>query len=101
MEYETLEKNGIIHVTLRGRITYADHPSFRNVMSQLANSSATRLEFDLANAEFIDSAGLGMLLLVRDAAAQRKATVVLKGPKGQVQRIFASNRFESLFAIQQ
>lgn len=101
LQYETAERDGSIHVTLHGRVTYADHPSFRNVISQIRESDARELVFDLADVEFIDSAGLGMLLMVRDTASQKKANIVLRSPKGQVQRIFSSSKFETLFTIQQ
>lgn len=100
MQYETTERNGVIEVTLHGRITYSDHPSFRNVIGQIRDSSAQQLVFDMRDVEFIDSAGLGMLLMVRDTASQKKAGVVLRGPRGQVQRIFTSSKFETLFTIQ-
>lgn len=100
MQYETSENAGVIEVKLHGRVTYSDHPSFRSVISMIKESAATKLVFDVADVEFIDSAGLGMLLMVRDTAAQKNAQVVLKGPKGQVQRIFASSKFDSLFTIQ-
>lgn len=101
LQYETAERDGSIHVTLHGRVTYADHPSFRNVISQIRESDARELVFDLADVEFIDSAGLGMLLMVRDTASQKNANIVLRSPKGQVQRIFSSSKFETLFTIQQ
>lgn len=94
------ETNGVIRVALSGRITYADHASFKTVMAAVGRSQASRLEFNLAEAEFIDSAGLGMLLLAREAAAQRQTAMVLKHPKGQVQEIILSNKFETLFSIQ-
>lgn len=100
MQYETSERPGVIEVTLHGRITYSDHPSFRNVMAQIKESGATQLVFDLADVEFIDSAGLGMLLMVRDTAAQKRAEVVLRRSRGQVQRIFASSKFETLFTVE-
>lgn len=100
MQYESAERNGVIDVTLHGRITYSDHPSFRNVIAQVRESSAQKVVFDLSDVEFIDSAGLGMLLMVRDTATQRKAPVVLRRPRGQVARIFSSSKFETLFTIE-
>lgn len=100
MQYESSEREGTIHVTLHGRVTYSDHPSFRNVISQVRDSAARHLVFDVSDVEFIDSAGLGMLLMVRDTASERRADVVLRGAKGQVERIFNSSQFDSLFTLQ-
>lgn len=101
MQYESSERNGVIEVRLHGRVTYSDHPSFRNVIAQVRDSAAQRLVFEMADVEFIDSAGLGMLLMVRDTASQKKAEVVLRHPRGQVQRIFASSKFDTLFIIEE
>lgn len=100
MQYESAERGGVIEVTLHGRITYSDHPSFRNVIGQIRDSGAQKVIFELNDVEFIDSAGLGMLLMVRDTASQKKAQVVLRRPRGQVQRIFASSKFDTLFTIE-
>ncbi len=90
----------MFEVTLHGRITYSDHPSFRNVIGQIRDTAAQKVIFEMADVEFIDSAGLGMLLMVRDTASQKKAEVVLRRPYGQVQRIFASSKFDTLFTIE-
>lgn len=100
MQYESSERDDTIHVTLHGRVTYTDHPSFRNVISQVRDSRARHLVFDVSDVEFIDSAGLGMLLMVRDTASERRADVVLRGARGQVERIFTSSNFDSLFTLQ-
>ncbi len=100
LQYETSDRGDVVEVTLHGRVTYSDHPSFRNVIGQIRDSSAQKLIFDMSDVEFIDSAGLGMLLMVRDTASQKKAEVVLRNPRGQVQRIFASSKFETLFTVE-
>lgn len=100
MQYETDERPGVMEVKLQGRVTYADHPSFRSIMSRLNESAAQKLIFELNAVEFIDSAGLGMLLIVRDTADQKKTEVILRHPRGQVQKIFSSSKFETLFTIE-
>lgn len=100
LQYESAERSGVIEVTLHGRITYSDHPSFRNVIAQIRDSAAQRVVFEMGDVEFIDSAGLGMLLMVRDTASQKKAEVVLRRPRGQVERIFASSKFDTLFTVE-
>jgi len=54
---------------------------------------------DLADVEFIDSAGLGMLLLARDEISKKSSSLTLKSPQGQVQRMFSVARFEQMFDI--
>ena len=55
---------------------------------------------ELSGLDFIDSAGLGMLLIVRDAAAAHSAKVVLRGAREQAKRLIQVARFDSLFTVE-
>jgi anti-anti-sigma factor len=85
---------------LTGRLTFADHKDFRNLIGMLNEPGMKRFVFDLSGVEFIDSAALGMLLLARDTAAGRGIHVVLKGAQGQVKRIMTVANFGALFTIE-
>jgi anti-anti-sigma factor len=86
-------------VTIDGRITDRDHGSFRSIIELIKGGQLKRVTLSLAGAEFIDSAGLGMFLLLRDAAAERKTEVVLAGAQGQVLRLIEASKFGSLFKV--
>jgi anti-anti-sigma factor len=69
-------------------------------MNRLFATASVPIVIDLAKVEFIDSAGLGMLLIARDEASKASRQLTLRGPQGQVKRMFAVTRFETLFAIE-
>jgi anti-anti-sigma factor len=50
--------------------------------------------------DFVDSAGLGMLLLAHDAAAEGRKSLVIKNVGGQVKKMFALAHFQKLFALE-
>ncbi len=100
MNHDCQEQDGQLSVRLQGRVTYADHAQFRQIINQVRGATAATVVVDLAEVEFIDSAGLGMLLMMRDTAESRSASVVLRGAQGQVARIIAASKFESLFALE-
>jgi anti-anti-sigma factor len=54
---------------------------------------------DLSKLEFIDSAGLGMLLIARDEAKKAGRNLTLRGPQGQVKRTFSATKFDTLLTI--
>lgn len=54
-----------------------------------------------AGVSFMDSAALGMLLLLRDWAVRKGAAVTLAHPQGQVKKLFAVSRFNDLFRIEE
>ena len=54
---------------------------------------------DLANLNWIDSAGLGMLLLARDAAHKNDLKLVLRSPRGDVKSMLELGRFDTIFDV--
>lgn len=99
MQYETVDLSATFTAKLAGRVTYADHPAFRDIVTRIRASHAPSVVLDLAAVEFIDSAGLGMLLMARDAAAERKAEVAIAGAQGQVRRVILSSKFDKMFQL--
>lgn len=85
---------------ISGEFTFADHGTFKQMMAALFCSKSAPIVIDVSRLDFIDSAGLGMLLLVRDEAGKAERKLILKGPRGQVKRMFDVTKFENLFAIE-
>jgi anti-anti-sigma factor len=87
-------------VAISGDFTFTDHASFLGVMNRLFDTPGEPVVIDLSELDFVDSAGLGMLLIARDAAAKAGRHLTLRAPKGQVKRMFAVTKFETLFTIE-
>ncbi|MGA2292843.1 STAS domain-containing protein [Bradyrhizobium sp.] len=87
-------------VTLSGEFTFTDHVAFREVADRLLQADDRTIVVELSQLRFIDSAGLGMLLIARDEAGKAGRTLVLSQPQGQVKRMFAVTKFDELFTIQ-
>ena len=73
---------------MTGDLTFADHASFKALIGSLLEGRGSPIVIDLSELDFIDSAGLGMLLLIRDEANKAARKLVLRGPIGQVKRMF-------------
>lgn len=100
MRVEQKQSDNIHELILSGRFTFSDFPAFRRLVSDVLEQPVNGYVIDLENVEFIDSAGLGMLLLARDEAVRKGRPVSLRRPQGQVQRVLAVARFGTLFTIQ-
>lgn len=87
-------------VTLRGQFVFADHPAFRELLEQVEGRSRLPIMLQLDGLDFIDSAGMGMLLILRDQAAKKNLRVTLKGAHGQVKKMFDISRFETHFSLE-
>ena len=98
MQYNFTENDATVEI--KGELTFVDHSLFRAMATRLLQAKAQAPVIDLSHLDFIDSAGLGMLLLVRDEAKRSNRKVVLRHPTGQVKRIFDISKFERLFSVQ-
>ncbi|HUA51389.1 MAG TPA: STAS domain-containing protein [Candidatus Sulfotelmatobacter sp.] len=98
--FNTSLSDGNALAALSGQLTFTDHGAFRDMARHLVASKAGRLTIDFGGVEFIDSAGLGMLLLLREEAGATGRPVVLRNAQGQVKRMFAVSRFDTLFVVE-
>lgn len=85
---------------LSGRLTFAEISRFRTLVHDLEGSGCAQVVLDLEGVEYMDSAGMGMLLVARDRMAQRGAGVALRNGGGSVGRMLEIARFASLFAAE-
>ncbi len=86
--------------TLTGEFTFADHGVFRTMIGKLVKAKDPTCVLDLSRLEFIDSAGLGMLLIARDEAKKANHALVLRHPTGQVKRMLEISKFGTQLTIQ-
>ena len=98
MQYSFTE-NGAI-VAMVGEFTFSDHTVFMYISKRLFGTESQAVVIDLSTLNFIDSAGLGMLLIARDEAISGKRELILRGPQGQVKRMFAVTKFDTLFTVE-
>jgi len=87
-------------VALKGKFTFNDHDKFRGVIDMVKENGLRMLALDFDGVEFIDSAGLGMLLVAREEGKKHGTDVVLCNAKGQAEKMFRVSKFETLFNMQ-
>ena len=75
-------------VKILGSFTFRDKREMFLITKQIEVTSAPRaVVFDLSGCYFIDSAGLGMLILAAKAARTRKASFAITGAVGVVREL--------------
>lgn len=85
---------------ISGRFTFNENKDFKKILDSIASNSSSIAVINLMDLEFIDSAGLGMLLLARDECEKRNVKLILRNPKGQVEKIFRISKFYDLFEVE-
>ena len=99
MLYKIITTGRKAEIEFNGRLTYSDYSLFRQITDILGESANQECVFNLSELEFIDSAGLGMLLLARDKIQDCRGHITLLNPTGQVKKMIELGRFDALFKI--
>lgn len=86
LEIETLGPTSIVHVK-ETALTYPMLGDFYAKVSQLFDSGARTLIFDLTEVGYLDSASLGCLMDIFHRASQRNSTVKLFGLQARVEAL--------------
>ena len=84
---------------LSGKFTFSDHQAFRAIVESVKAGEAPNYTLDISCLEFVDSAALGMFLVVREEAKKKGVNLTLSGANGHVQKMFQLSNFSSLFNI--
>jgi len=92
------EKNTII-IKVSGRFDFSCHSGFRQAYQE-GHGDRTRFIVDLSAADYMDSAALGMLLLLREHAGNERTRVVLRKPGSVVARVLKVANFDQLFVVE-
>ena len=83
-----------LHITGTGKFVFQDHGRMQHVLNFIANHKIQTVEFDFKDVVFIDSAAIGMLLIINE-----KAKLTVTNVSGQVKRVLDVVNAQKLFTI--
>ncbi len=89
---------GEMTIAIQGRFTYDVHKEFRDAYERV-DAQATSFIIDLAGTEYMDSAALGMLLLLRERAGGDRAKISIINCSKDLLQLIRLTNFQSLFDI--
>jgi anti-anti-sigma factor len=101
MKHEIAQVAGATVIRLQGQLVFGDRMAFDRAASDALSQSAGQLSVDLAGLDYMDSAGLGFLITLREQASKKGVSVVLTNPTGKVSQLLSLARFDMLFSIRQ
>ncbi len=100
MDYAIEAKDHESIVRLRGRLTFNDHAKLRTLITEMQGSKGKRQILDLGNLEFVDSAGIGMLLIAHEEMGNADKQLVLRGAAGQVKRVLSVAQLGKIVTVE-
>jgi len=100
MSLETVKQGDSCRVIkINGRFDFSCHSAFREAYS--GSPTGTEFIVDMAEASYMDSAALGMLLLLREHVQQQGGKVTITNCRGQTYDVLQIANFHRLFKIVQ
>ena len=99
MEITQKEENGIVSISIKGRLDADSSPEAEKVVKAALVEKATRLLFNLDALEYLSSAGLRVLLSAAKEMRRRDGKIVLCSLNEFVKEIFEVSGFQSLIPI--
>ncbi|WP_255991480.1 STAS domain-containing protein [Chitinolyticbacter albus] len=88
----------LAHIRLDGNFTFEAHRTFKEATTPALDHSAVKqIEVDFADVGYLDSAALGMLLLLNERATGRQVRLI--NVKGTVRSVLEIANFGKLFDI--
>lgn len=100
MNHVLTRNNETLLVTMTGKLTFSDNAAFKAILDDMSKGGVKDCVFDLSGLEFVDSTGLGMLVLAHDTAGENGFTVRLRNPRGHVRALLDRAEFSSIMAIE-
>ena len=82
------EARGVVLV-LSGELDVVSAPALEQRLSEALSEPGAHVTLDLSDLEFVDSAGVSVLIKAKQDAESRGRTLVLARPTEQVHRVFA------------
>ena len=100
--FETQSKNGLLCVYLYGEIDHHSAVALREELDRLLwHERPRRLVLDLSRIEFMDSAGLGLLMGRYRLVKELGGVMALTAPNARVLKILRLAGMERFFEIEQ
>lgn len=88
-----------MRIGLQETLGFKDHQEFRRLLSEVLQRKPSRVKVDLSALAMVDSAGLGLLVILNERVKQAGGGVTLSRPNQDVKRLLAIVEFDKLFAI--
>ncbi|MGD9639132.1 MAG: STAS domain-containing protein [Alphaproteobacteria bacterium] len=100
MEYKVNRTGYSGEVVISGQITYRDHDDFFEATSFINDNKTKECIVNLASVDFVDSAGLGMFLILNDTAQKNNMNLIIKGAKNKVKNIIEATKLNEVLIVE-
>jgi len=87
-------------IAMSGRFDFEVHRDFKNAYMTLLDKPAVReIEIEMSQVNYLDSAALGMLMLLHERAKEVNKPVALLNASGEASQVMEVANFSKIFTI--
>ena len=99
MEIIQKEENGVVCITIQGRMGSELSPKFEKVIKEMVAGDKRRILFDLGALDYLRTPTLRVILKTVKQINRKRGKVALCSLNGYVREIFENNCYQNTFAI--
>jgi anti-sigma B factor antagonist len=92
------QDDGVV-VSVRGDVDVATAPALRAELHQAIGADGSRVIIDVSGMDFIDSAGLGVLVGALKRAREADVVLVLRGVQSSPRKVLSITGLDEIFEI--
>ncbi len=93
--------DGTATLTLSGQFDFNAYTDFKPYQNQVLETPGVKeIVLDVSKLEYLDSAALGTLLLLREKAQDKNIEIVISGAQGVVKEILEIAHFQRMFRLE-
>lgn len=93
------EREGVTILTLKGRLTLGESNIVRERVTQLAAAGKFNIVADLSNVEYIDSTGLGILVICFTSLKKQGGALKLVNPNKRNVELLLLTKLHTVFEV--
>jgi anti-sigma B factor antagonist len=99
MESEKIIKNDVVIFRVKGDIDAYSSPSLKDKVVKEIENGTKKIVLNLTNVDYIDSAGLGVLVALLKRIKKEQGILRISGLKPNILKIFQLTRLNQIFDI--
>ena len=96
MECNIAEDKGSLKVQMKGKLTFADSQYFQQIIKRLPDEHIRSLDIKIEELTYVDSSGIGLLLMLKDKCDEAQVSLTLCNPQGQVRKLVELARLDQV-----
>jgi anti-anti-sigma factor len=100
VEYRVNNNGDVCEIVMEGAFGFDDNSNVEKLVESLASGGSKTTRLNLSGLEKIDSAGLGMIVLIKDEVEAAGGKFSVSGANGQVKKMLDISRFGQLMTVE-